>query len=107
MTLRCLLFGHVRSRSRATFDEKRQRWISECRRCRIPMMRDEDGTWGETEAPSVGKLVPVEREPDESASSGASASEAPLGSTATPDTAKRRGSGTSKDKEKAGEFSAA
>jgi hypothetical protein len=101
------MFGHVRSRSRATFDEKRQRWISECRRCRVPMMRDEDGTWRETDAPSTGKLVPVDPEPEESASSAASGSEAPLRSAATSDASKGCRPGASKDKEKAGEFSAA
>jgi len=99
------MFGHLRSRSRATFDEKRQRWISECRRCRIPMLREEDGTWHETEAPSAGKLVPIQAEP--SAASGGSADEAPLGSTAAPDAAKRRRARAAEDDEKPVEFSAA
>ena len=105
MTLRCLMFGHVRSRSRATFDEKRQRWISECRRCRIPMIREEDGAWHEMEPPSADKLVPIE--PEVSAASDAGAAEAPLSSTGTPDTPERRRPGASENKKKAGEFSAA
>lgn len=101
------MFGHVRSRSRATFDEKRQRWISECRRCRIPMRREQDGSWHEMEPPSADKLVPIDREPQDSAGSGGSASEAPLDAAAAPDTPKRSRSGASKNEEKAGEFSAA
>jgi hypothetical protein len=98
------MFGHVRSRSRATFDEKRQRWISECRRCRIPMMREEDGAWHKTEASPVGKLVPIEAKRSTASSDGAD--EPPLGSAAAPDAPKRRGARASEDEEKPVEFSA-
>jgi hypothetical protein len=105
MTLRCLLFGHIRSRSRATFDEKRQRWISECRRCRIPMIRETDGTWHETAAPQVGKLAPVDSEADGSAPAGRSGGEAPLGATAAPHAAQGRRARAAKHKQKPVEFS--
>ncbi|GAA3897255.1 hypothetical protein GCM10022276_15320 [Sphingomonas limnosediminicola] len=53
MTLRCHLFGHVRSASRAAFDEKHQFWISDCKRCHILLVREQDGKW-----------APLPRQPD-------------------------------------------
>ena len=58
MTLRCLLLGHRRSRSRATFDEKHQRWFSECKRCCVPLVREADGSWSPG-PPPADKLEPV------------------------------------------------
>lgn len=45
MTLRCIIFGHLRSRSRATYDDKNKRWISPCKRCRILLVREGPGQW--------------------------------------------------------------
>lgn len=60
MSLRCHFFGHRRSRSRATFDEKHQHWISECKRCCTPLVRQADGTWEPAPPAPDGKLEPVE-----------------------------------------------
>ena len=62
MTLRCVLSGHRRSRSRATFDEKRGQWISQCKRCHAMLVREADGTWQPLHV-TAGKLVPVKRQP--------------------------------------------
>ena len=78
MTLRCLLFGHRRSRSRATFDEKLGRWTSECKRCCIPMMREADGTWHATSPPPVGKLLPIDCAAASSTAPGRSPGEPPF-----------------------------
>lgn len=69
MTLRCILLGHRRSRSCASYDEKHARWISECKRCHVMMLREGD-TWREFPAPPVGKLVAIERSQEKSAASG-------------------------------------
>ena len=61
MTLRCLIFGHRRSRSRATFDEKHQRWFSDCRRCHILLVREPDGAWHPAPSPPE-RLEPISRE---------------------------------------------
>jgi hypothetical protein len=61
MTLRCLIFGHRRSRSRATFDEKHQHWLSDCRRCHIMLVRDADGKWRPAPPPPQ-TLEPISRE---------------------------------------------
>jgi len=53
MTLRCHFLGHRRSASRATFDDKHQHWISECKRCHVLLMREPDGKW-----------TPLPRQPD-------------------------------------------
>jgi hypothetical protein len=60
MSLVCQFLGHRRSRSRATFDEKRQQWISDCRRCATILAREPDGRWIPI-PPVSGKLVPIER----------------------------------------------
>lgn len=79
MTLRCLLFGHRRSRSRATFDEKRQVWVSECKRCITPLERGEDGAWQPADPlPADVKLEPVDRRASMPPLGGAA--ETPLGS---------------------------
>jgi hypothetical protein len=75
MTLRCLLLGHRRSRSRASFDDKHGRWISQCKRCNVLLVRENGGKWRRLPAPS-GKLVPIERE--SSAASDRSPGEAPF-----------------------------
>jgi len=77
MTLRCLLFGHLRSRSRATIDEKNGRWLSECKRCHVQLARGKDGRWHPMAVPP-GKLVPVEPQSAELAAASGGASEAPL-----------------------------
>lgn len=76
MTLRCILLGHLRSRSCASYDEKNARWISECKRCHVMMAR-EGATWRELSVPPVGKLVAVEGPQGSSAASG-SADETPF-----------------------------
>src|SRR5579884_1603303 len=106
MTLRCFLLGHRRSRSCATLDERQARWISECKRCRIPMGRDPDGRWHVTPPVQAGKLVPVERESGSSAASSGSSAESPLASAAAvnpPDGRRRR---ATKNSEKPVELSA-
>ena len=85
MTLRCILLGHRRSRSCASYDEKHARWISECKRCHVMMVREGE-TWRELSVPPVGKLVAVERPQDESAASG-SAHETPFVASRTMDAA--------------------
>jgi hypothetical protein len=60
MTLRCLIFGHRRSRSRATFDEKHQHWLSDCRRCHILLVREPDGKWRPAPPPPE-MLEPISR----------------------------------------------
>lgn len=63
MSLVCQFLGHRRSRSRATFDEKRQQWVSDCRRCATILAREGDGRWVPVpRAPD--KLTPVERPTD-------------------------------------------
>ena len=107
MTLRCLLFGHIRSRSRASLDEKRGLWVSECRRCRIPMLRNADGTWHVTAAPTVGKLVPVEPGSQASAVASGSAGETPaVTDPAAADSADGGDSTLAEDSQKPVEFSA-
>lgn len=62
MSLVCRFIGHRRSRSRATFDEKRQQWVSDCRRCATILVRERGGGW--IPAPPVpAKLLPIERPP--------------------------------------------
>lgn len=85
MTLRCLLLGHRRSRSCASYDEKHARWISECKRCHVMMVREGE-TWRELSAPPVGKLIVVERRAEASAASG-SADETPFVAPRTADAA--------------------
>lgn len=60
MSLVCHFLGHRRSRSRATFDEKRQQWVSDCRRCATILAREEDGRWVPVPR-APGKLMPIER----------------------------------------------
>lgn len=60
MTLRCLIFGHRRSRSRATFDDKHQHWISDCKRCHVLLVREAEGVW-KPAPPQPEKLEPIER----------------------------------------------
>jgi hypothetical protein len=60
MTLRCLIFGHRRSRSRATFDDKHQYWLSECKRCHLLLVREAGGRWIPA-PPQPEKLEPIER----------------------------------------------
>lgn len=105
MTLRCLLFGHLRSRSRATLDEKRGRWISECRRCRIPMERETDGTWHVAPPAPSGKLVPVGVDDGGSAAPSGSAGETPLPASAATDPTDSSRSRTAKHPEKTVELS--
>jgi hypothetical protein len=63
MSLVCQFLGHRRSRSRATFDEKRQQWVSDCRRCATILARERDGRWIPVpRAPD--KLTPIERPAD-------------------------------------------
>lgn len=86
MSLRCHFFGHRRSRSRATFDEKHQHWISECKRCCTPLVRQPDGTWEAAPPAPDGKLEPVDDGGSAVAMGGDG--EAPLaGSAATQDSA--------------------
>lgn len=59
MSLVCQFFGHRRSRSRATFDEKRQQWVSDCRRCATILARERDGRWVPV-PPAPDKLMPIE-----------------------------------------------
>jgi hypothetical protein len=61
MTLRCLILGHRRSRSRATFDDKHQRWFSDCKRCHVLLVREPDGTWHPA-PPQPERLEPIHRE---------------------------------------------
>ena len=61
MTLRCNLLGHRRSASRATFDEKNERWLSECKRCHILLVRGPDGNWTPL-PPQPDRLEPLPRE---------------------------------------------
>ena len=90
MTLRCLMFGHRRSRSRATFDEKHKHWMTECKRCHILLVRGPDGKWRPL-PPQPTKLVPIEPEPaEESASASRGAGETPLSSAGAADAANGR-----------------
>lgn len=89
MTLRCHLFGHLRSRSHATFDEKHGHWLSECKRCHMLLVRDPEGKWRPL-PPPPGRLVPIERSGDESAAPGGSDPEAPAASSGAQDAANGR-----------------
>ena len=91
MTLRRLLFGHLRSRSRATIDEKNGRWLSECKRCHAQLARHDDGKWLPVAATS-GRLVPVKPRPEESAAASGGANEAPLIASRAADSADGDGS---------------
>jgi hypothetical protein len=61
MTLRCHFFDHRRSASRATFDDKHQYWISDCKRCHILLMREADGKWRPLPR-QPDRLEPITRE---------------------------------------------
>lgn len=89
MTLRCLLLGHRRSRSCASFDEKRGRWISECKRCHVLLVREGED-WREMPCPTV-KLVPVERKTKASGPAGSSVGETPFVAAGAPNAADRDG----------------
>ncbi len=41
MSWLCYLKGHVRSSSRVRYDRGAARWTSECRRCSVPMTREQ------------------------------------------------------------------
>ena len=105
MTLRCLLFGHLRSRSRATFDEKHRRWLSECKRCHVLMVREPDGKWREIPSP-IGKLVPIERESEESAAPDGSPDEPPFVAAAATDSTERGAAALREHRQEAVELSA-
>ena len=62
MSLVCSLMGHRRSRSRATFDDKRQQWVSDCRRCATILVRESDGRWVPA-PPTPDKLLSIEQGP--------------------------------------------
>lgn len=47
MTLRCHLFGHRRSASRASFDDLNRCWVSDCKRCHAVLVRERPGQWCE------------------------------------------------------------
>ena len=98
MSLRCLLFGHRRSRSRATIDEKSGRWLSECKRCHVQLGRQGDGKWRPLPPPR-SRLVPVDREPEGSAAAGGGPNETPLGAAATADAADGDGAPVTKRQE--------
>ena len=100
MTLRCLFFGHLRSRSRATIDEKNGRWLSECKRCRAQLARHDDGKWLPIAARS-GRLVPVDPPAEESASASGGASEAPFIASPAADSADGDGSSAAERREQA------
>ena len=105
MTLRCLLFGHRRSRSRATFDEKRQVWVSECKRCITPLERDPDGKWVPASPLATDtKLEPVER--GDSAPPVGGFGEAPLDTPAAQDAAQGSGAAVAERSEQPLELSA-
>ena len=76
MTLRCLLLGHRRSRSCASYDEKHALWISECKRCHVLLIRERGGHWRELPTPP-DKLMPVKRG-SESSTASPSSGEAPF-----------------------------
>ena len=106
MTLRCHFFGHRRSRSRATYDEKRGRWITECKRCFVLLERQPDGTWNPVPSPAAGKLEPIEREPEDSAPPRRSPGEPPVAAPGAADSAERSGPPVGKRRKKAVELSA-
>ena len=89
MTLRCLLLGHRRSRSCASFDEKHGHWISECKRCHVLLVR-EGQDWRELPRPP-DKLVPVERKRKGSGSASRSSGESPFVATGATNSADRNG----------------
>ena len=41
----CLVLGHRRSRARVTFDEQQRRWVSNCKGCCTPLVRDPVAGW--------------------------------------------------------------
>jgi hypothetical protein len=41
MSLLCYLKGHARSRGRVRYDRGAGRWTSKCRRCSVPMTREQ------------------------------------------------------------------
>ena len=77
MTLRCILFGHLRSRSRASFDDKNNRWLSPCKRCRTLLVREAPGRWRPLPPESQD---PVPAEPDAAETTDPPGSDAPRGS---------------------------
>ena len=94
MTLRCILFGHLRSRSRASFDDKNNRWLSPCKRCRTLLVREAPGRWRplppQSQAPVLAEPEPVETiEPTRSGAAPGRAGEAPLGTPNAQDTTQR------------------
>lgn len=94
MTLRCILFGHLRSRSRAAFDDKNNRWLSPCKRCRTLLVREAPGRWRPL-LPQSRDAVPAEAEaaetiePPGSGAALGSAGEAPFVAPDTEDATKR------------------
>jgi len=94
MTLRCILFGHLRSRSRASFDDKNNRWLSPCKRCRILLVREAPGRWRPLpqQSPDHAPAAEEAPEPIEPSGSGTalgSAGEAPLGTADAEDASER------------------
>jgi hypothetical protein len=47
MSLLCRVFHHKRSRSRASFDDVHECWVSECKRCFTVLVREGPGDWRE------------------------------------------------------------
>jgi hypothetical protein len=64
MAIRCHLFGHRRSASRAAFDDKHQRWFSDCKRCHVLLVREPDGKWRPAPLPPR-KLETIRRAKEE------------------------------------------
>ena len=89
MTLRCLVLGHRRSRSRASFDEKRDRWISECKRCHVLLVR-EGNEWREL-PPPPDKLVPLPKTTESSGPASGGLGETPFVAPRAPNSSDRNG----------------
>ena len=58
MTLRCHLLGHKRSLSRAYYDDQNACWLSDCKHCSTPLVREWHGAWHAAPRP-VRKIAPV------------------------------------------------
>lgn len=58
--LPCLLLGHRRSKMRVRFSDQHQRWVGNCKRCNMLLVRDARGGWKSAKGARVHP-TPVER----------------------------------------------
>jgi len=56
----CLLLGHRRSKMRVRFSDQHQRWVGNCKRCNMLLVRDARGGWKSAKGARI-RSMPAER----------------------------------------------